>query len=333
MKVAAVGVVLLVAMVTVEARGPPFRANSCEYAKGNWSDCDPETQTVTRELTLTNEEPDCEEFINQTISCQRYERFLAWKERKQEKNERRQQLERCNYEKSEWSECDLSTNTTSKVFTLIEGDQDCEETHNITISCDRLEEIMERKTRKMERKMANAARKEQRQLMRELKLKCKYDKGEWSACNETSQTVSRVLTLREAEEGCEETVDVTIPCDRLQQIEERKAKKTEMKNARRGQKQQRKQEMRQMREKWLLVRAQKKLGCDFDVSFSDCDTANNTVTKTYTPDAGADATCESMSFTYSCELHERLMERKSRRQEKQRGRNNKMGPKRNGKKF
>lgn len=32
MKVAAVGVVLLVAMVTVEARGPPFRANS-KYRK------------------------------------------------------------------------------------------------------------------------------------------------------------------------------------------------------------------------------------------------------------------------------------------------------------
>ena len=63
----------------------------CDYAKGNWSDCDPDTQTVTRELTLTNEEPDCEDFINQTISCQRYERILAGKERRQERKERRDQ--------------------------------------------------------------------------------------------------------------------------------------------------------------------------------------------------------------------------------------------------
>ena len=87
---------------------------------------------------------------------------------------------------------------------------------------------------------------------------CKYDKGEWSPCDETSQTVSRLLIFREGDAGCEVTLNFTISCARYQRIQEWKARKLEMKNTKKAQKQQRKEEISQLRESWLLVRAQKK---------------------------------------------------------------------------
>ncbi|CAC5362337.1 unnamed protein product [Mytilus coruscus] len=67
----------------------------------------------------------------------------------------------------------------------------------------------------------------------------------------------------------------------------------------------------------------KLMGCRFDVSVSECNQETNMVTKTFTVTAGDPKTCQPESIAYSCELHEKLMRWKQKRQDKKKSKNHK----------
>lgn len=84
----------------------------------------------------------------------------------------------CRYEHSDWSECDQATNTVTRNFTLSEGEQGCEQSHTITIACDKLNRIQAWKAKKRDRKQKKIDeklqmkqdRKEKRKLEKEQRL-------------------------------------------------------------------------------------------------------------------------------------------------------------------
>ncbi|XP_052084164.1 golgin subfamily A member 6-like protein 2 [Mytilus californianus] len=250
------------------------------------------------------------------------------KDQKQEmkKNKKlvKMQLKKCRYDHSDWSICDQATNTVTRNFTLREGEQDCEQSHTITITCDKFNRIQAWKAKKMDRKQKRKdeklqmkqERKKKRKLVKEQRLKCKYDKENWSECDKTTYTVTRVLTLRDGEEEeCEPTVIVTISCRKFERIQHWKARKIERKNDKKEKKMFIKEQKNIWKENKKIVKEQRRLGCSFDVTFSECDPISNMVTKSYIPTTD-DNSCENRSFKYSCDLHERLMEKKRKRQDK-----------------
>ncbi|VDI57321.1 Hypothetical predicted protein [Mytilus galloprovincialis] len=210
-------VVVLVATAAAKKGWKLRQRQQCKYDKSAWSDCDTKTNTVSRVLTLKSGKEGCQQTQNQTITCDRFERLQAWKikkaesrrelqekkhqrkERQQEMKENKQlvkeQLERCRYEHSDWSECDQATKTVTRNFTLSEGEQGCEQSHTITIACDKLNRIQAWKAKKRDRKQnrideklqMKQDRKEKRKLEKEQRLKCKYDKEDWSECDNTTK--------------------------------------------------------------------------------------------------------------------------------------------------
>jgi hypothetical protein len=93
---------------------------------------------------------------------------------------------------------------------------------------------------------------------------CKYNKGDWSECDIKTNTVTRVLTLRDAsEEGCEPTLDVAISCARFERIQARKAKKMERKNEKMSQKLLMKEEKNQLKENKKMVKQQRRRKCRY----------------------------------------------------------------------
>ncbi|CAG2245537.1 unnamed protein product [Mytilus edulis] len=310
-------VVVLVATVAAKKGWKLRQRQQCKYDKSAWSDCDTTTNTVSRVLTLKSGEEGCQQTQNQTITCDRFERLQAWKikkaenrrelqekkhqrkERQQEMKENKQlvkeQLKRCRYDHSDWSECDQATNTVTRNFTLSEGEQGCEQSHTITITCDKLNRIQAWKEKKRDQ--------------------CKYDKGDWSECDNTTNTVTRVMTLRDGEE-CEPIINVIISCSKFGRIQQWKARKMERKNEKKENKMFIREQKNIWKENKKIVKEQRRLGCNFDVTFSECDPTTNMVTKSYIPTTDDDESCENRSFEYSCDLHERLMEKKRKRQEK-----------------
>ncbi|XP_063417797.1 uncharacterized protein LOC134700373 [Mytilus trossulus] len=318
----------------------------CKYDKSAWSDCDTTTNTVSRVLTLKFGDEGCQQTQNQTITCDRFERLQSWKvkkmERRREWQEQKQQrkyqkqemkenkqlvkeqLKRCQYAHSDWSECDQATNTVYRNFTLSEGEQGCKQTHSITITCDKLSRIQAWKAKKVDRKQKRKGeklqmkqeRKEKRKLEKEQRLKCKYNKGNWSECDNTTNTVDRVMTLRDGEEEeCEPTIIVTISCTKFERIQQWKARKMERKNEKKENKMFIREQKNVWKENKKILKEQRRIGCSFDVTFSECDPTTNMVTKSYIPTTDDDDSCENRSFEYSCDLHERLMEKKRERQD------------------
>lgn len=94
-------------------------------------------------------------------------------------------------------------------------------------------------------------------LLFSLSSGCNYDYSDWSECDSISNTVSRVLTLRDGEEGCEQTQTITITCNKYNRIQTWKAMKMERKNKRKEQKLQMKQEKKEMKEKRKLIKEQR----------------------------------------------------------------------------
>jgi hypothetical protein len=93
---------------------------------------------------------------------------------------------------------------------------------------------------------------------------CKYNKGDWSECDIKTNTVTRVLTLRDAsEEGCEPTLDAAISCARFERIQARKAKKMERKNEKMSQKLLMKEEKNQLKENKKMVKQQRRRKCRY----------------------------------------------------------------------
>ncbi|CAC5377197.1 unnamed protein product [Mytilus coruscus] len=294
-------VVVLVATVATKKGWKLQQRQRCKYDKSAWSECDTATNTVSRVLTLKSGEEGCQETQNQTITCDRFERLQAWKvkkaesrrewqEKKQQRKEQKQemkenkqlvkmQLKRCRYDHSDWSECDQATNTVTRNFTLSEGEQGCEQSHTITITCDKLNRIQAWKAKKVD--------------------------------------LTRVMTLRDGEEEeCEPTIMVTISCTKFERIQQWKARKNERKNEKKENKMFIKEQKNIWKENKKIVKEQRRLGCSFDVTFSECDPTTNMVSKSYIPTIDDDDSCANRSFEYSCDLHERLMEKKRKRQDK-----------------
>lgn len=298
-----VGVLALTLLSVAEARRPwkgvrGLQKRLCQYDKGNWTDCDPVTNTVSRQLTLSSGGPECTAEFDQSVSCERFERMKTWREKKLERQRGRQEKRQQAREE--------------RLNALKERKQRKQQLRQEA----RKGKFERKQRRKEEKERRREERKQQQKLRQDVRLRCKYDKAEWSQCNETTQLVTRQLALREGEDGCEATFEMSIPCERYERIQAWRAKKAEMKEQQKERKQQRKEELTQLKADWKATREQKRLGCDFEVTFSDCDPENSTVTKTYTPVNDADDVCESRSSTYSCELHNNLMAKKGRRQEK-----------------
>jgi hypothetical protein len=68
-----------------------------------------------------------------------------------------------------------------------------------------------------------------------------------SPLNYKQQSLSLKLTLRDGEEGCEQTQTITITCNKYNRIQTWKAMKMERKNKRKEQKLQMKQEKKEMK--------------------------------------------------------------------------------------
>ncbi|CAC5423338.1 unnamed protein product [Mytilus coruscus] len=112
--------------------------------------------------------------------------------------------------------------------------------------------------------------------------RCKYDKGAWSECDTTTNTVSRVLTLKSGEEGCRQTQYQTITCDRFERLQAWKVKKVERRRQWQENKQQRQERKQEKKEKKQLVKKQLKK-CKYDKEdWSDCDNTTNTVNRVLT---------------------------------------------------
>lgn len=149
--------------------------------------------------------------------------------------------------------------------------------------------------------------------------RCRYDRGEWSECNTSTNQATMTMTLKEGSaETCEQTRVKTMPCDRLEKLKEWKTKKEEK----------RKMLAEHIEEK-KRVRSQKKVIkekfgiCKFEITVSECNKETNLVTKTFTPTVTDVADCKPESIAYSCELHERLMQWKNKRHERKENRRNK----------
>merc|ERR1711860_44526 len=139
-------------------------------------------------------------------------------------------------------------------------------------------------------------------------MRCRYERGEWGECDKSTNHVSMTLTLKQGSgEKCVPTQIKSIPCDRLEQLKAWKAKK---------------EEKRQWKKHKKAVKEKFGLGCKFDVSVSECDAETNMVTKTYTPKSGDTTVCQPETISFSCQLHEKLMKWKQRRQDKRMNRRN-----------
>ncbi|XP_076112425.1 uncharacterized protein LOC143080457 [Mytilus galloprovincialis] len=152
------------------------------------------------------------------------------------------------------------------------------------------------------------------------KMRCRYERGKWGDCDLTSNTVSMTLNLKQGSPSdCVPTQTKSIPCEHLEQIKAWKAKKFERKAKfaeHREHKNRLKKHKKGLKEKFGM-------GCRFDVSVSECNKETNMVTKTFTVTGGDPATCQPESIAYSCELHEKLMRWKQKRQDKRKSKNHK----------
>lgn len=282
--------ICLLALVAVATARKKWKAANaglrCKYDAGEWSDCDSLTNTVTRVLWLESGEEGCQETQNQTMSCENYERIQTWK------NKHIDRLER-----------------------LEDGFLQREERRQMKENRKLMKE--QRKKEKLQWKERKEQMKEKRKLMKEQRLRCKYDKGDWSDCDNTTNTVTREFTLRDFEEGCEPTFNVSISCEMFENVQAWKSKKAELKQEKMANKLQRKEEKNQRREDKRKIKEQRQLGCSYDVSFSECDSSTHMVTKTYTPTSQEeDSSCETRTMTYSCQLYEQLMEKRNERKDK-----------------
>ena len=146
--------------------------------------------------------------------------------------------------------------------------------------------------------------------------KCQYEHGEWGECNTTTGQVSMTSTLKEGSlDTCQPTHVKTISCETLKRW---KAKKEETKT-----------KMAQKMEEKIRWKNHKKtikekfgLGCKFEITVSECNPETNMVTKTFTPMSGDNTVCKPESISYSCELHEKLMKWKQKRQGRRSNRRN-----------
>ncbi|XP_046735114.1 uncharacterized protein LOC124404774 isoform X2 [Diprion similis] len=85
----------------------------------------------------------------------------------------------CRYEKSDWSACDVKTNTRSRTLTLKKGDPK---------TCDKI-----------------------KKLDKKCKKECRYEKGTWSEC--VDQQMNRIDNLKpDSDRSCEKTRRRTKRC-------------------------------------------------------------------------------------------------------------------------
>ncbi|XP_070189656.1 uncharacterized protein [Littorina saxatilis] len=193
------------------------KGKACKYQKGAWSECDPLSNTRTRQLTLKKgDESVCLPKKTITKKCRKPCKYTKgpWLPCNESTNEKMRQLtlkkgdpsicnatmtitkpcrrrdaftaaktSPCKFSKGEWSECDEGTNLKTRTDQLIKGDASkCEATRTISKKCGKEEE-------------------------------CKYDVGNWSGCDDTTKERSRMKTLVEGDpEKCQPEIKISRPC-------------------------------------------------------------------------------------------------------------------------
>ncbi|CAG5131541.1 unnamed protein product, partial [Candidula unifasciata] len=144
----------------------------CHYVKGEWGPCDVVTNLEQRSLTPRKGDPaQCQSSVESRPCQRRTEELVAAKSNK------------CRYNLSEWSTCDLRSNTMTQWMTLKSGDPNvCQRSKKLTKKC---------------------------------RLACKFRRGEWSDCDEHTLLMTRVDTLvKGSSKECDLTREITKKCKR-----------------------------------------------------------------------------------------------------------------------
>lgn len=138
----------------------------CRYTRGEWNECDKATGMRTRTLTLKKGDETCERTKTESKKCKA--------------------AGECKYQRSSWSECDSATNQRTRTLSLKRGDATtCEATRTETKPC----------------KAANAK-----------STRCRYQRGQWSECDATTNTRTRMNALKRGGSNCEAKKTETRKC-------------------------------------------------------------------------------------------------------------------------
>ncbi|XP_041351382.1 uncharacterized protein LOC121370308 [Gigantopelta aegis] len=200
----------------------------CKYERSAWSDCDSSTNTRSRELRLKRGKPSkCQSVKTITKPCKR---------------RRSSKGKTCIYQRGPWSECDQSTNTMNRTLTLKHGDQSkCQSMKAIQKTCKQRTKSADGKACKYQRAPWSQCNPVSNTMTRTLTLKsgdetkcqtikqisrtckrraaltaakeCKYTFGPWSKCITSTNTKSRMLSLKKGDpEVCEQTKELKRKC-------------------------------------------------------------------------------------------------------------------------
>ncbi|KAK6171267.1 hypothetical protein SNE40_019492 [Patella caerulea] len=105
----------------------PCNTGACRYRNnGPWSECDPATNMRTKTKILKKGGSTCEPTMTKTKPCKD----------ETAKKRKNKQKKPCKYEKSDWNECDMTTNMRKRVLTLKNGDPNvCEAKKTVLKKC------------------------------------------------------------------------------------------------------------------------------------------------------------------------------------------------------
>lgn len=200
---------------------------------------------------------------------------------------------------------------------------------------------------------------------------CKYDKGQWGPCDQLTNEMKRTLTLKEAKEGCEATMEQTRECKQKKanckytkgswgECDTTTNMRSRSMTLRRGdpecsqtstqtiscekydQMYKLKDEKKKARElmkaeKRLIKDMQKKLkglhkmGCSFNEEVSECNQETQKVRKTFTLVSGDVNTCIMDPVEISCSMQDKFNKIKQRKEQLKSERKNKKGKNKKGK--
>ncbi|XP_046583298.1 uncharacterized protein LOC124290590 isoform X4 [Haliotis rubra] len=194
---------------------------ACKYNRGPWSQCDPVTNKMQRTMTLKRGDRDaCDPIKKVTRQCRRRAALTAARIHT-----------KCKYEFADWQQCDLRTNTMTRIMNLVQGDPEkCAPTKELKRKCRKpckfrkgswsachpTTHLMTRMDTliKGDKKFCS----NKRQITKKCKKgkrKCQYDIGEWSDCNTTTNKRTRVKKLKKGDlKVCKPEIAMTKSCSR-----------------------------------------------------------------------------------------------------------------------
>lgn len=190
----------------------------CKYNKGPWQPCNSATNEKSRELTLRKGDPSiCNATISVVKSCRRQDAFTAAR------------TSQCRYKHLPWGQCDLNTNTMTRVLKLKSGDPElCEDTKQLTRKCRKpckfskgpWSECSNSTGFRTRRDRLTKGDPSECESVRVITKKCgkdeecKYDVGDWGDCDPKRKERKRVKTLLSGPAACEKQVTISRPCSK-----------------------------------------------------------------------------------------------------------------------